>query len=301
MKYVQLFVETEQFEAEWDAMSEADRDRASRLRPVRRACRGRCPRRGHRARPPVTRDPRRPASDLGPRGRDAKITFYRSDFYGTYTKKLSHEAMRGRAAWSVGDRELMAAYVSKVNDSPFCSTHRPRFRPDRRRAPSKPSSYSASSRAKERSASTTSAPCSPPVSPTSRSRTRSPSASPSTRPTASPTPLASRCSARKASKRARNISSSGAIGSQRRSPDGASVWTAPVPGRRDPGRPRSWLTAAWRADRRRGAARWRSVELRPVRAVPRVRRWWRAGRAGTVWVRPRRRRLARGRHSRPGA
>ena len=28
--------------------------------------------------------------------------------------------MRGRSAWSVGDRELMAAYVSKVNDSPFC-------------------------------------------------------------------------------------------------------------------------------------------------------------------------------------
>ena len=28
--------------------------------------------------------------------------------------------MRGRSTWSVGDRELMAAYVSKVNDSPFC-------------------------------------------------------------------------------------------------------------------------------------------------------------------------------------
>jgi AhpD family alkylhydroperoxidase len=50
----------------------------------------------------------------------ARITFYRSDFYGTYAKKLTHEAMRGRSPWSVGDRELMAAYVSKVNDSPFC-------------------------------------------------------------------------------------------------------------------------------------------------------------------------------------
>jgi AhpD family alkylhydroperoxidase len=50
----------------------------------------------------------------------AKITFYRSDFYGTHAKRFTHEAMRGRSTWSVGDRELMAAYISKVNDSPFC-------------------------------------------------------------------------------------------------------------------------------------------------------------------------------------
>jgi uncharacterized peroxidase-related enzyme len=50
----------------------------------------------------------------------AKITFYRRDFYGTQAKKFTHEAMRGRSTWSVGDRELMAAYVSKVNDSPWC-------------------------------------------------------------------------------------------------------------------------------------------------------------------------------------
>jgi AhpD family alkylhydroperoxidase len=50
----------------------------------------------------------------------ARITFYRPDFYGTHAKKLTHEAMRGRSTWSVGDRELMAAYVSKVHDSPFC-------------------------------------------------------------------------------------------------------------------------------------------------------------------------------------
>jgi AhpD family alkylhydroperoxidase len=50
----------------------------------------------------------------------ARITFYRPDFYGTHAKELTHEAMRGRSAWSIGDRELMAAYVSKVNDSPFC-------------------------------------------------------------------------------------------------------------------------------------------------------------------------------------
>jgi uncharacterized peroxidase-related enzyme len=49
-----------------------------------------------------------------------KITFYRPDFYGTNAKKFTQEAMRGRSSWSVGDRELMAAYVSKVNDCPFC-------------------------------------------------------------------------------------------------------------------------------------------------------------------------------------
>jgi uncharacterized peroxidase-related enzyme len=50
----------------------------------------------------------------------AKVTFYRPDFYGSHMKKFTQEAMRGRSTWSAGDRELMAAYVSKVNDCPFC-------------------------------------------------------------------------------------------------------------------------------------------------------------------------------------
>lgn len=50
----------------------------------------------------------------------AKITFYRPDFYGTSMKKFTQEAMRGPSTWSVGDRELMAAYISKLNDCPFC-------------------------------------------------------------------------------------------------------------------------------------------------------------------------------------
>ncbi|OBI29534.1 alkylhydroperoxidase AhpD family core domain-containing protein [Mycolicibacter terrae] len=47
-----------------------------------------------------------------------KLAFYRPDFYGAGA--LTHEAMRGPSAWSIGERELMAAYVSKVNDCPFC-------------------------------------------------------------------------------------------------------------------------------------------------------------------------------------
>jgi AhpD family alkylhydroperoxidase len=50
----------------------------------------------------------------------ARITFYRPDFYGSHAKKLTQSAMRGPSAWSVADRELMAAYLSKVNESPFC-------------------------------------------------------------------------------------------------------------------------------------------------------------------------------------
>ncbi len=50
----------------------------------------------------------------------AKLVFYRPDFYGARAKAFTHEAMRGPSAWSVADRELMAAFVSKVNDSAFC-------------------------------------------------------------------------------------------------------------------------------------------------------------------------------------
>ena len=50
----------------------------------------------------------------------AKLVFYRPDFYGSRAKEFTHEAMRGPSAWSVGDRELMAAYVSKENGSAFC-------------------------------------------------------------------------------------------------------------------------------------------------------------------------------------
>jgi uncharacterized peroxidase-related enzyme len=50
----------------------------------------------------------------------AKLVFYRPDFYGARMKEFTHEAMRGPSAWSVGERELMAAYVSKANECAFC-------------------------------------------------------------------------------------------------------------------------------------------------------------------------------------
>jgi uncharacterized peroxidase-related enzyme len=47
-----------------------------------------------------------------------KLAFYRKDFYGA--GPLADEAMRGPSQWSVGDRELMAAFVADANRCPFC-------------------------------------------------------------------------------------------------------------------------------------------------------------------------------------
>ena len=47
-----------------------------------------------------------------------KLAFYRKDFYGA--GPLTNEAMRGPSQWSVGDRELMAAFVADANRCPFC-------------------------------------------------------------------------------------------------------------------------------------------------------------------------------------
>ena len=50
----------------------------------------------------------------------ARLGFHRPDFYGAHSKAFTHEVMRGPSTWSVGDRELMAAYVSTLNECPFC-------------------------------------------------------------------------------------------------------------------------------------------------------------------------------------
>jgi AhpD family alkylhydroperoxidase len=47
-----------------------------------------------------------------------KVALYRPDFYRA--GPLTQEAMRGPSDWSVADRELMAAFVSKVNGTEFC-------------------------------------------------------------------------------------------------------------------------------------------------------------------------------------
>jgi len=49
-----------------------------------------------------------------------KVVKYRPDFYGEPMSRVTHEAMRGPSSWSVGDRELMAAFIAKTNQCEFC-------------------------------------------------------------------------------------------------------------------------------------------------------------------------------------
>jgi uncharacterized peroxidase-related enzyme len=48
-----------------------------------------------------------------------KLVKYRPEFCGA--QEITHEAMRGPSAWSVGDRELMAAFVAKNNECEWCT------------------------------------------------------------------------------------------------------------------------------------------------------------------------------------
>lgn len=56
---------------------------------------------------------RRPVPDV------IKLIHYRRAFWGKPMMRVAQEAMRGPSAWSVGDRELMAAFVSRVNQCEF--------------------------------------------------------------------------------------------------------------------------------------------------------------------------------------
>jgi AhpD family alkylhydroperoxidase len=50
-----------------------------------------------------------------------KLVKYRPDFYGRPMGALTQEAMRGPSAWSVADRELMAAFIAQNNQCEFCT------------------------------------------------------------------------------------------------------------------------------------------------------------------------------------
>ena len=50
-----------------------------------------------------------------------KLVKYRPDFYGTPMSEVTQEAMRGGSPWSVADRELMAAFIAKINQCEFCT------------------------------------------------------------------------------------------------------------------------------------------------------------------------------------
>ena len=48
-----------------------------------------------------------------------KTLRYRPEFFGGRMSALFQEVMRGPSEWSVGDRELMAAFVSRTNACEF--------------------------------------------------------------------------------------------------------------------------------------------------------------------------------------
>ena len=48
-----------------------------------------------------------------------KTLLYRSGFFGRTASELTQQAMRGPSTWSVGERELFAAYTSRLNQCPY--------------------------------------------------------------------------------------------------------------------------------------------------------------------------------------
>ena len=51
-----------------------------------------------------------------------KVFCYRHRFFGTPFNPLVMEVMRGRSFWTVAERELFAADISRQNECPFCAT-----------------------------------------------------------------------------------------------------------------------------------------------------------------------------------
>jgi uncharacterized peroxidase-related enzyme len=53
-----------------------------------------------------------------------KAVMRRPVFFGKPFLQLAQRALRGRSAWTVGERELFGAVVSRANECPFCAdTH----------------------------------------------------------------------------------------------------------------------------------------------------------------------------------
>jgi hypothetical protein len=48
-----------------------------------------------------------------------KTLYYRPEYWGAAYSSLVQDVMRGPSGWSVGERELFAAFTSRLNLCPF--------------------------------------------------------------------------------------------------------------------------------------------------------------------------------------
>ena len=48
-----------------------------------------------------------------------RTLLYRKDFFGGKFSTLTQQVMRGPSPWSVGEREVFAAFVSRLNQCVF--------------------------------------------------------------------------------------------------------------------------------------------------------------------------------------
>lgn len=48
-----------------------------------------------------------------------RTLLYRKNFFGRKFSELTHQVMRGPSSWSVGEREIFAAFVSRLNECVF--------------------------------------------------------------------------------------------------------------------------------------------------------------------------------------
>ena len=48
-----------------------------------------------------------------------KTLYYRPELFGRAFSSLTHVLLRGESDWSVGERELFAAYTAHLNKCPF--------------------------------------------------------------------------------------------------------------------------------------------------------------------------------------
>ena len=57
---------------------------------------------------------------LGERAPDVlRMLWYRQEYFGTHFGRWLNAVLRGPSEWSVGERELFAAFVSKANECSF--------------------------------------------------------------------------------------------------------------------------------------------------------------------------------------